>query len=220
MLYAFLTTTAVASAQDSKDIRAKVEETKAFLLTQRQTPAYRESLRKSVLDYEIGLTSRCKDVTLDFDSAQVKDQLLGLLELNKNGDPVAGAWRESVPGTACNEKRRFTVQVEYTTHGPQYTATFPGEAAGDAELQRDTLKNIQLSFDVLKLSPKKSCHLEVIDTHAVGPASTPQANGIMTAWKESWDVQTCDKTFSVPVAYTPDAKGTAVSVGTSNIMPR
>jgi len=220
LLSAVLATSALSSARQNDDLGVKVKETTAFLLKQRQTPAYRESLRKSVIAYESSLTSRCMDVTLDFDSAAVKDRLLGLLELNKSGEAVAGSWRESVPGSACDRKRLYNVQVDYTEHGPRFTATFPGEAAGDPELQRDTLRNIERNFAILHLSPKKSCHLEVIDTHAVGAASTIQDNGIMTPWKESWDIQSCDKVYSAPVTYTPDAKGTAISVETSGIQPR
>src|ERR1700710_2425742 len=101
LLAAALATNALSSAQQDDDLKAKVKETTAFLLKQRQTPAYRESLRKSVVVYESSLASRCVDVALDFDSLAVRDRILGLLELNKSGEAIAGAWRESVPGRAC-----------------------------------------------------------------------------------------------------------------------
>jgi hypothetical protein len=217
---AILSTTPLSVAQDRAALMAQINNTKAFLLKQRTAPDYRDSVRKAVLVYQGTLGSDCKAVDLDFDSVNVRDRILALLELDKNGTAVAGAWKESVPGTACNEKRTYNVQVDVTRTGLRFTPTFPGDAAGDPELQNDTLKNIEINLQMLKIPTKASCHLAVIDTHLVGAPSAVLDSGAMSPWTESWDVQTCGKVYAVPVTYTPDARGTRISVGTSDIQPR
>jgi hypothetical protein len=205
-------------AQDRDAVLGKINATKAFLLKQRVAANYRDSIRKSILAYESKLDSDCKDVDLDFDSVDVRDRILAVLELDDKGMPIAGAWRESIPGTACNEKRKYNVQIDVMRMGLRFRSTFPGEAAGDPELQNDTLKNIEINFQTLRITGKKSCHLEVVDTHLIGPSSTVLDSGILSPWNESWEVQTCGKVYKVPVTYTPDIRGTRISVGTSDIL--
>jgi len=200
------------TAQDNDAVMAQVDLTKKFILKQQSAPDYRNSIRGSIFAYENSLDSHCKDVALDFDSVDVKDRILALVETDDRGAAVAGAWRESVSGTACNEKRRFTVQVEATRQGLRFTATFPGEADGDPELQQDTLKNIAMDLQILRFVTKKSCHPEVTDTHLVGERSTVQDNGLMSTWKESWDVRSCEKMYAVPITFIPDKSGTSISI--------
>jgi hypothetical protein len=206
-------------AQDRDAVMAQLAATKTYLVKQRSAPDYRDSIRKSALAYQNTLDTHCKDVNLDFDSADVKDRVLALLELNGKGTPIAGAWRESIPGAACNEKHTYNVQVEITSKGLRFTPTFPGDAAGNPELQNDTLRNIETNLQMIGVQTKKSCHIAVVDTHLEGAPSAPLSNGILSPWKESWSVQDCGKIYRVPVTYTPDDRGTRISVGTSEIHP-
>lgn len=212
-----LSVCATLTAQDKDAVKAQIDLTKKYLLQQRPSLEYRNSIRESILAYEKRLDTHCKDVALDFDSVDVRDRILALVELDDKGRAFAGAWRETLPGTACDEKRRFTVQVEVTRQGLQFTTTFPGEADGNPELQEDTLKNIEMDFQILRFITKRSCHLEVIDTHLVGERSTIQDNGLLSPWKESWDVRTCGKVYVVPIKFIPDKSGTSISVGLSDI---
>lgn len=216
---AILSTSAPLMAQDREVVMEELNATKTFLLKFRLTTLYRDSMTRSVLAYENKLDAHCKDVTLDFDSPDVRDQVLAPLERDPNGVPVAGRWRESIPGMACNQKHSYNVQVEVTRQGPAFTCTFPGEAAGNPELQFDTLKNIEKYFQILRISKKKSCHLEVIDTRMIGERSIPLESGLMSPWKESWDVQDCGKVYTVPVTYAPDSSGTTITVEISAIQP-
>ena len=59
----------------------------------------------------------------------------------------------------------------------------------------------------------------MIDTHLIGPPAVMQANGILSPWKESWDVKTCDTVYVVPITYKSDGKGTFIDVATSSIKP-
>jgi len=211
---------AILGAQNRDDVLAKINQTRAYLLQQRTSPGYRDSVQRSILVYESHLDNHCKDVNLELDSVDVRDRILALLEVDDHGTAIAGSWRESIPGTACNEKRRFNVRVDVTRQGLRYTTTFPGDAAGNPELQNDTLKNIRTDLQIMGLSTKKSCSLEVVDTHLVGPQSTVQDNGTMSPWKESWDVRTCRNTYVVPVAYHPDSRGTAIEVRATDIKPQ
>jgi hypothetical protein len=204
-------------AQDRDAVLAQIDVTKKFLLGQRMAPDYRSSIRESILAYENGLDIHCKDVALDFDSADVRDRILALLEVDDKGTAIAGAWRETIPGTACDEKRRFTVQVYVARQGLRFITTFPGEADGNPELQQDTLKNIEMDFQILRFVTKRSCHLEVIDTHLIGERSTMQDNGLLSPWQESWDVRTCGKVYVVPIKFIPDKSGTSISVSLTEI---
>ena len=210
----FFLTTAVLAQDDA--LLAKMKASRAFVIKQQADSDYRDSIRKSVLDYEKGLSSHCKAVDLEFDSVSVRIRILVPLEMNVHGMPASGSWRETVPGTACNEKRAYNVQVDATDRGLRFTPTYPGTTQGDAELQRDTLKNIELA-EVAMPGVKRSCHAEVLNTQLVGPPATILENGLLSAWSEEWDVRVCGKTFTVPVKYIPDAKGTEISVGVSEI---
>jgi len=202
-------------AQDDP-LMAKIKASHEFIIKQAAETDYRDSIRKAVLEYEGSLVTHCKSVELDFDSVSVKIRILQPLELSDKGMPYSGIWKETVPGTSCNEKRAYNVQVNATKSGLHFTPTYPGTAQGDPELQRDTLKNIEL-VKVVMPGVKKSCRLEVLNTQLVGPEAKFLDNGRLSAWNEAWDVRACDKLFTVPVKYIPDATGTSISVGASEI---
>lgn len=207
-----------ASAQDDA-MMAKVNATRALMIKLAPDPAYQDSIRKSVLVYEDSLSTHCKNVELEFDSREVRLQILWPIDTNQKGEPVAGSWKENVPGTACDQHRMYNVQVDFTKKGPRFTPTYPGTAQGNPELQRDTLRNIEFVVSALA-GAKKPCHGEVLNTTLVGAKAEVQDNGVMTPWTEAWDVRVCDKLYSVPVKYVPDGKGTAISVDTSGVQPR
>lgn len=190
-----------------------------FILAQKSTSGYRGKIQAAIVAYEKGLDAHCKNVSLDFDSGGVKDTVLAPLYTNEKGVAVAGSWRETVPGTACGEPRNFNVRVDATLAGLQFAATFPGDAAGDPDLQKDTLKNIESTFEASGISTKKDCHLEVIGTHLIGPEPTLQENGNLSPWKETWDVRTCGTVYSVPIAYASDGKGTFIEIHGGEIKP-
>jgi hypothetical protein len=211
---ALFLTTALLAQDDA--LVAKINASRAFIIKQQAATDYRDSIRKSVLVYENGLGTHCKSVDLEFDSVSVRIRIFEPLEIDVNGMPASGSWRETVPGTACNEKRMYNVQVDATNKGLRYVPTYPGTAQGDPELQHDTLKNIELAR-VAMPGVKQSCPVEVLNTQLVGPAATILQNGLLSEWKEEWDVRVCGKIFTVPVKYAPDATGTAISVGASEI---
>jgi hypothetical protein len=214
LLLTFFLATALLAQDDA--FLAKMNDSRAFIIKQQAASDYRDSIRKSVLTYENGLSTHCESVDLEFDSVSVRIRILEPLEIDVNGTPTSGTWRETIPGTACNEKRMYNVQVDATNKGLRYTPTYPGTAQGDPELQHDTLKNIELA-KVAMPGVKRSCPVEVLNTQLVGPAATILKNGLLSAWKEEWDVRACGKLFTVPVEYTPDTTGTAISVGVSEI---
>ena len=210
--------TAIAPvAQDRDAMIAKIKETRALVVKLRATDDYRASIRESVLAYENTLDAHCKDVVLDFDSAQ--DMILTAVQRDIEGEAVAGRWRETIPGTACNQKRMYNVEVNEAPQGLRFTPTFPGDAEGDPELQNDALKNIEKNLRILGLSKKKSCRAQVLDTHLIGAASQPLPSGLLSPWRESWDVRTCGILYAVPITFTPDANGTTITVHTSEIKP-
>jgi hypothetical protein len=202
-------------AQDDPMV-AKLNATKALMLKMGPDPGYQNSIHKSSLEYENSLSTHCKNVDLEFDSPKVTLLILWPVEMNDKGVPTSGSWKETVPGTACGEKRMYNVQVDFTGKGPQFIPTYPGTAQGNPELQHDTLNNIEMA-KVMVPGVKKSCKVEVMNTELVGPQSTVLDNGQMSPWKEEWDVRMCDKLFIVPVKYTSDGKGTFVNVGISEI---
>lgn len=81
----------------------------------------------------------------------------------------------------------------------------------------DTLANIEMNFKMLGWGGKEGCKVEVVGTHAVGAASSPMANGELSKWDEMWEVSSCGTVCMVPVTYTPDGKGTGISVSASGI---
>lgn len=215
MLLTVLFFTNALMAQDDAML-AKLDATKALMLKMAPDPGYQDSIRKSALEYENSLSTHCKNVDLEFDSPKVTLLILWPVEMNNKGVPTSGSWKETVPGTACSDKRMYNVQVDFTKKGPQFIPTYPGTAQGNPELQHDTLKNIDVDLMIMP-GGKKSCHAEVLNTQLVGPKSTVLENGLLSPWNESWDVRACGKVFTVPVKFIPDAKGTSISVGISEI---
>lgn len=191
--------------------------TSQFIQAQRSTSGYRTKIQAAILTYEKGLDAHCKNIILDFDATGAQIKILAPLYTNEKGIAVGGSWRETVPGSACGEERKFNIRVDATLAGLQFTATFPGQAAADPDLQNDTLKNIESTFDNRGISTKKGCHLEVIDTHMVGPEPTLQENGNLSPWKETWDVRSCGTVYSVPITYASDGKGTFIEINGSDI---
>lgn len=216
LVLAFSISTAFA-AQDEDALKTKIKETRALIQKSRATDDYRASIRNSVLAYENSLDAHCKDVVLDFDSA--KYMILTAVRRDVEGEAVEGTWRETIPGTACSEKRMYNVDVNETPQGLRFTPTFPGDAAGDPELQSDTLNNIEKNLRILRLSKKKSCRAQVLDTHLVGPATQLLPSGLQSSWRESWDVRTCGILYAVPITFTPDADGTTITVHIRDIKP-
>jgi hypothetical protein len=214
LLLTFFFLTTGLQAQDDT-IAAQIEATKSFMVKQAAASNYRDSIRKSVLEYENSLSTHCKSVDLEFDSVSVRLEIMMFVENNDKGMPVSGSWRETIPGTGCNEKRMYNVMVDVTKKGLLFTPTYPGSARGNPELQRDTLKNIEMVMPGVK----KSCPTEVLDTQIVGPKPTLRDISLLTPWNEAWDVRICGKVFTVPVKYTSDGKGTAISVGISEVKP-
>ena len=193
--------------------------TTQYMLAQKNLSGYRSKIQAAIAAYEKGLDARCKNVSLDFDSGGVQDTVLAPLYTNEQGVAVAGSWRETVPGTACGEQRNFNVRVDATLGGLQFTATYPGEAAGDPDLQHDTLKNIESTLGTRGIEIKKGCHLEVIDTHMVGPEPSLQENGNLSPWKETWKVRSCGTVYTVPIVYASDGKGTFIEIHGGDIKP-
>ncbi len=200
------------AAQNSGAGASTADPTRQFIFAQKNSSGYRAKIQAAIFGYEKGLDAHCKNISLDFDSGGVQDTVLAPLYTNEQGVAVAGSWRETVPGTACGEARKFNVRVDATLGGLQFTATFPGEAAGDPDLQRDTLKNIESTLGARGIEIKKGCHLEVIDTHLVGPGPTLQENGNLSPWKETWDVRSCGTMYAVPLAYSSDGNGILIAI--------
>jgi hypothetical protein len=216
LLIVFFITNTLQAQDDA--LMAKINTTREFVIKQAAASDYRDSIRKSVLEYEGSLSTHCKSVDLEFDSVAVRIRILMPLEMNDKDVPVSGRWKETVPGTACNEKRMYNVQVDVTKTGLHFTPTYPGTAQGNPELQHDTLKNIEMVLMILPGAKiKRSCRADVLDTQLVGPAATFLDNGLLSPWNEAWDVRACGKLFTVPVKYIPDAKGTAISIGVTEI---
>jgi hypothetical protein len=212
LLNFFFITTGLQAQKDN--LKAQIISTKSFMLQQSSASDYRDSIRKSVLEYENSLSNHCKNVNLEFDSVSVKLQILMLVEMNGKGKPVSGSWKETIPGISCTEKRMYNVVVDVTKNGLRFTSTYPGEAQGNADLQRDTLKIIETDERVMP-GVNKPCPVEVLDTRLVGPKQTLREIAALTPWSEAWEVRLCGQVYTVPVKYTPDKKGIAISVGAS-----
>jgi hypothetical protein len=191
--------------------------TQQFMLAQRRSSGYRAKIQNAIAAYEKGLDTHCKDVALDFDSTDVKDKVLVPVYTNEKGEATTGTWRETIPGTACGEKRRFNVQVDVMPDGLEYTATFPGDSAADPDMQKNALKSVELSFHSLGIEIKKNCHFEVLDTHLAGSEPTLQANGSLSPWDETWNLRLCGKLYVVPISYASDGQGTFIKISAAGV---
>jgi hypothetical protein len=177
----------------------------AAVHTVETSPGFRETALNSFKAYEARLSTHCPNVTADWNAATHK--IYGQAQTGADGNLTNATWVESVPGTACDEHRRYRVLVTIRSGRAAVAPLMPGESIATPALEADAQE--PLARATAEFIPKgQTCPVDVLDTKLDGPMPTV-ARG---AWNEVWTVRTCNRLLHVPIRFVPDVVGEGTSI--------
>ncbi|WP_369934792.1 hypothetical protein [Xanthomonas tesorieronis] len=177
----------------------------------RQYPAYRHAVESVMQQYESSLRGKCPSIQADWNKATAHVALEPTLD--DQGRIVKAVWVDTVPGTACGQKRRYNAITIFNNGEPSVLPLFPGESESNPVLQRDTIPYVRNALAMKKVLPK-DCEIDVLETQL--PGGHPAAK---QPWDEQWRVDACGTQYLAKVRYIPDATGTTISIGPRDVAP-
>jgi len=192
-------------------VSAAHAQTSTAIDAMRQYPAYRNAVESVMQQYESSLRSKCPSIQADWSQATAHVALEPTLD--DQGRIVKAVWVDTVPGTACGQKRRYNAITVFNNGEPTVLPLFPGESESNPVLQRETIPYVRIALfmqDVLS----KDCEIDVLETQL--PGGHPAAK---QPWSEQWRVDACGKQYWAKVRYVPDANGTTITVDPKDITP-
>jgi len=136
-------------------------------------------------------------------------------DFDSSGVLTTGSWKETVDATGCGVSRVLNVFVN--SEGDKafhFTAIFPGDTHASKLLQHDTIDYVMDQVLTFGGAAEKDCGVHYIaDTQFValdGPP--PRPGGLRQPWHEIWTIETCKKSYRLPIQFTPDSDGTSFKV--------
>lgn len=169
------------------------------------SPGFRETATNSFKAYEGRLSTHCAAVTPDWTKATHK--IYGQAQTGADGNLTNATWVESVPGTACNEHRRYRVLVSIRSGRAAVAPLMPGESIASPSLEADAQQPLLRA--TAEFVPKgQTCPVDVLDTRVDGPMPAVSRG----AWNEVWTVRTCNRMLHVPIRFVPDVVGEGTSI--------
>jgi len=127
---------------------------------------------------------------------------------------LAGVWKEAVEATACGVTRVHNILNVVEKGEIHRLPMLVGTSHADIMLQRDAAPLFFMGASRLVAQDCKRNY--VTDTRFValqGPEIPKAKAGPKSrAWREEWTLWSCGKEIVVPIRFTPDATGTAISV--------
>ncbi|MEK6398955.1 MAG: hypothetical protein V4734_12775 [Terriglobus sp.] len=177
----------------------------AAVHTVETSPGFRETALNSFKAYEGRLSTQCANVSADWNAATHK--LYGQAQTGTDGNLTNATWVETVPGTACNEHRRYRVLVTIRGGRAAVAPLMPGESIASPSLEADAQE--PLARATAEFIPKgQKCPVDVLDTRLDGGMPTVSRG----AWSEVWTVRTCNRMLHVPIRFVPDVVGECTSI--------
>jgi hypothetical protein len=133
-----------------------------------------------------------------------------------DGRPNTGAWRESFPVSGCGNDTTF--HIYFFVNKDEKIDTFvavPGETRADPTLQKDALVYAMLGAT----SAAKTCKTFNVKNSRFDGLDT--ANNKIRSWRETWTMVGCNRTFDVPLTFSPsDRGGTDITQSVSGVVER
>jgi hypothetical protein len=128
------------------------------------------------------------------------------VQFGKDGEPIAGAWREGVVASGCGAPITLNVLTRITA--PATLATgflLPGATIADPVLQ-----NVAQSFALRALGGLPAgCEDGYVANTVFTGYDSP--NGNSGPWKEIWTLDLCGPQLRVLMHFIPDATGTTIN---------
>ncbi len=130
------------------------------------------------------------------------------------GKPVSGVWQATTKMEGCGQSRLLNVFYMASNGRLMRTATLPGTTIADPYLQRDGLT--YAATGMAALAPKDCNDVDVLDTtfegFQPGKPIAGQPGRVAQSWTEKWTVRACGVEGIVRMRFTPDARGTSITV--------
>jgi hypothetical protein len=150
-------------------------------------------------------------------SEGIKAIIIQPVSFGAHGVPNAGRWQGTFPIRGCGNDTTHNVYFSATKNEKvNITFAVPGESRADLTLQNDAIRYAQIGAAV---AAKTTCDtFNVKNTKFDGLDS---ANGKTRSWRETWTMVGCNRTFDVPLTFTPsDRGGTDIHQNTGAIVER
>jgi len=142
--------------------------------------------------------------------------MTGAVSFDPKGVPSNGRWKEAFPVSGCGNDTILNVYfLAGNAKGVRAFAALPGDTHADPVLQRDAYTYASIGASA-KAGDCKS--LLVTNTKFEGYVSGGTAQS--QAWRETWTMVGCGKTYQVLVDFTPDSTGTQISVPGDGVIAR
>jgi len=133
-----------------------------------------------------------------------------------------GSWKEAIDATGCGVTRVLNVFARLK--GPRsfdFRTIFPGDTHAGPQLQSDSLDYVIDQVQKFGGAAERGCDLHYIANTQFIALDGPTAPGTgRPPWHEVWTVETCKKSYRVPIRFTPVPDGTDFAVSGITVGPR
>jgi hypothetical protein len=131
-----------------------------------------------------------------------------------DGKPFAGAWTERVEATGCGPVHALNVlTIAHPDAQLQIVGMMPGDTHTDPMMQKAALQYAEAI--AVRAAPPGCKQLAFIDTKFDGFIGLPNpeiTDGRESRpWREVWTMSVCGTLYDVNLAFTPNARGTALT---------
>jgi hypothetical protein len=173
-------------------------------------PDHRVALLQAAEAVEAVQTRPCPHATY-VTTGQV--EVLQPLKLNAHGQPVAGAWKESVNVTGCDTDRVMNALTTVMPNGVLKTRPLlPGTTIAGPQLQADSVEYAAAAMGDMPAGCEQGGIVDTAYARMDGEpdGAKPPPGAVMKPWTELWTLQACSKRAVVIMHFTPDGTGTEI----------
>jgi hypothetical protein len=142
--------------------------------------------------------------------------MTGAVSFDPKGVPSSGRWKEAFPVSGCGNDTILNIYfLADNAKGVQVFSALPGETHAGPVLQRDAY-----TYASIGVSAKAGDCKSLLVTNTKFEGYVPGGTAQSQAWRETWTMAGCGKTYQALVNFTPDATGTQISVPGDGVIAR
>ncbi len=174
-----------------------------------QSDAHKKLVTEAFSNLPTNVFQRCPTLVSKGPNVEV-----GEVSFGSNGQPNAGAWKVSFKISGCGNDTTFRIYFYVNNKSGEIDSIIavPGETRGDITLQRDAVKYARMAASIVA----KTCQ-----TFNVKNTRLDRAKSKNPSWREIWTMVGCNRTFDVPLTFSPSADGgTDIHQNTGTVVER
>jgi hypothetical protein len=141
---------------------------------------------------------------------------IGTIFSDAEGRVGNGTWKQPVDEQGCGVTRQLNVLIVVEQGQVNVSPLLPGTTRADFQVQRQAIRS---ALDALAATPaatEKNCNISyVADTQFLAMDNVSSGGGKGSSWRELWTLASCTQKALVPLHFTADSNGPAVSAGPS-----